>query len=162
MMDKRKRKQAEAEEKLDVLGQESEHKAVKWIKEESKEKEKKDKKIETDRLTILDDAKNRNKIYRQYLCQLLHDMVLSIKMTTLYQWGVWFDGKGIRLAIQDKYNKLHVRAFIISYSPEHDLNVIARFAMWAEDIYDKAEGNLAEDHTDSGLWIPKTQKTKQN
>ena len=57
MMDKKKRQIAEAEERLDVLGQESDKKAKKWVIVDQKEKEKVEKKKEERKLDILDETK---------------------------------------------------------------------------------------------------------
>lgn len=143
----------EAEEKLDAMGQESEKKAVKWVKEAAQEKEQAQKKKEELDLTLLDGTRKKHSIYRQYLIHLLHDMVMTTETAKHYTWGTWFDGKGIIIHVRDKYSKSHVRAFSPSYSPEHDLFKVAQFARWAEDIYDAVEGNLAVDDK-SKIWTP--------
>jgi len=159
MMDKKKRQIAEAEERLDVLGQESDKKAKKWIIEDQKEKEKVEKKKEERKLDILDETKKNVHSYKFYLCKFLHDLVVEIRLPETYSWGVWFDGKGIRVAVVDKFKKRKDRAFRITYEPKYDLEMCYTFAQWVEDIYDMNEGDLAIDDKNK-IWTPHKPITK--
>lgn len=147
----RKKLAAEEEEKIEVLGQESTKKSKKWIIEEAEKSKSEEKKKEEQKLEKLDDVKKSVLTYRQHLMFYLHDLVLEIKLPKEYFWGVWYDGKGIRLTIRDKYKKLHQRAFKICYDPKYDLNKIYEFAVWAEDVYDSVERTPQK-----SIWTPKT------
>lgn len=146
----KKKKAAEIEEKIEAMGQESETKARKWVREVTKEEELKAKKIEDDKLTVLDDMRKKYLSYKGVLMQSLHDLILRIGMPSTYEWGVWFDGKGIIVAIKDKLEIRHHRAFKITNDPKYDLNAVKEFARWIEDIYDTAEGNLKHQ-----VWTPR-------
>jgi ribosomal protein S20 len=138
----RKKTKEEAIEKLEALGQESDKKAAKWVIEEGKAYEKKSKEKETRILTQLNDARHTVYSYKETLLRLLHEGILSINMPKTYQWGVWFDGKGIVLSIKDKYGVIHKRAFVPVHDPKYDFHMVDRYVIWAEDIYDMVEGQL--------------------
>ena len=140
----------EEQEKIDVLGQESDSKAKKWIEEDVKEQQKKQQKKDDTIMEMLDDKKNKKKVstYKQILMQLLHDEVFKIGLPHGYEWGVWFDGKGIILAIRDEKGNSHSRAFKITNDPKYDLHAVHEFVVWAEDIYDLCRGGL------DVIWTP--------
>ncbi len=141
-------------EKLDAMGQESEKKAKKWIIENAKEDEKKEKKKQEDQLERLDFYRKKRTEYQRFLLFMLHDMIKEVGLPKSYQWGVWFDGKGIRVRVIDKVGKSFQRAFYISYSPIHDTEICYQFAIWVEDIYDLAEKHLLIPQKKS-IWSPK-------
>lgn len=145
----RKKLIAEEEEKLDVMGQPDEHKAVASVTEEGKKIDQEEKARRAKELEIFTKARKTNQNYIRTLVFALHNLVNQIPFTKGYSWGVWFDGKGVRLTIKDKYKKVHQRAFKPSFSPRYDQRKMLEFTVWAEDVYDLAEGNLQ-----SGIWTP--------
>lgn len=149
-----KKEIGEFENKIDAMGQESEKKAKKWIVEDAKENEKKENKKKDEALNQLDSKRKQVFAYKEYVLQYLHDLILQIRLPPIYQWGVWFDGKGVKVVVIDKFKKRHVRAFRLSYSPKYDINYCYVFAVWVEDIYDRTEGNLAVQNRPSGIWTP--------
>lgn len=153
MVDKKKIRIGEELEKVEAMGQESEKKGIKATQEVMKEKEKVEKKKEEKILTLLDETRRKNLEYRKYLLWYLHEMVSDIEWPKAYQWGVWFDGKGVILSIRDKFGKIKKRAFKVTYIPKYDANICYRFAVWAEDVLDASEGRLAQMQK-SGIWTP--------
>jgi hypothetical protein len=138
----RKLKLQEEEEKINLMGSETEsegRKATQAIMEDEKKKEKKN---IIDELNRLDMQKKSIKTYTDLLQFSLHNLVYNIQMPNTYQWGVWFDGRGIVLAIKDKNGVLKKRAFRPSHDPLIDHNAVKTLALWAEDLFDKCEGKL--------------------
>jgi len=157
----RKKLQQKEEEKLEVLGQESDKKAKKWIIEEGKNTEKEEKEHDALWHDILHKSRKKKIDYRKMLMTRLYKMVEEIDWPESYEYGVWFDGKGVVLAVKDKFKKLWKRAFKPIHEPKYDLNACFRFAIWAEDILDINEGRLSLPKTDlstkskGGIWLPK-------
>lgn len=149
---KKKRLLAEEGEKLSVLGQESESKAAPYIKEEVARVAKEEKKKEADRLTILTDLKKKNDLYKKHVLFYLHNMLTDIQWPRKYQWGVWFDGKGVRLKIIAPDKKVYQRAFKLSLMPKYDLNMCYVFAVWAEDMLEITSRDY--------IWTPPGTKLK--
>lgn len=136
---KRKRIIGEELEKLDVLGQESDKKAVKHVQAETKRIALEEKKKEDETLEKLDSKKKWFETYVYMLCKELHDMVVEVGLPKSVSWGVWFDGKGIVLAIRDKKKHDYRRAFAVVQDPKYDLNACLRFAIWADEVRAKIE-----------------------
>ena len=150
--EKKKKLLGEHEKKIEILGQESESKAKKYVIEEAKEADKQEQKKKDEGMNVLDNYRNQVQSYKFYLCKFLHDLIIEVRFPITYRWGVWFDGKGIRVAVVDKKGKKYKRAFRISYEPQYDINMCYQFAVWADDIYDLAEGNISQN---PNIWTPK-------
>jgi hypothetical protein len=150
-----KHKVAEEEERLDILGQSSDRKAAKWIIEDAKEKEKDAQSERADSLTKLQDKRKQVKGYKEILMTNLYQMVDEIRWPKEYEYGVWYDGKGVILAIKDKRRKLHKRAFKPCFIPKIDFAACQKFAVWAEDVLDAIEGRLSTAQSEGGIWLPK-------
>lgn len=144
----RKKIIGEEMEKLDAMGQENEHAAAHWVKEEAKKNEKDDLEKRAKEMQILDEQKKNRTIYRQRLLSYFHDAVAEIQFPVTYQWGVWFDGKGICIAIRDRLGGFHKRAFSVSFDPKYDLYAIYSFCVWAEDVLDTVE------QSNKKIWTP--------
>ena len=154
----RKKLIQEEEEKLDVLGQKSDKKAKKWIIEEGKNTEKKEKETDAVWQDVLHSSRKKKTDYYTKLMFRLKGMVDEIDWPKAYEYGVWFDGKGIVLAVKDKYKKNWKRVFVPSFDPKFDLNACFRFSMWAEDILDISEGRMDLPRSKGGLWLPSLKK----
>lgn len=129
----RQKKLAEEEEKLDVLGQESDHKAVKWIQEEGKKNQEEEKKKKDQITQVLKDlVPKKESSYIQTLVNNMYQALTEVDWNYGWKYMSWFDGKGIRVILKHG-EKNWQRAFKISYAPKYDLNAVARFAVWAED-----------------------------
>lgn len=131
----RKKKLAKQEEIIELTGQESEIKARKWVKEVAKEEEKKANKVKEFHLETLDAERSKYKDYRELLLKMLFSFIKEVGLPNNYEWGVWYDGKGVRFSIKTPDNEIHQRAFKPSYSPTHDLNACNVFAYFAEKVY---------------------------
>ncbi len=156
-MDIKKKKVLEEVEKIEAMGQESEVKGKKATQEVVKEKQQIEKKKEEIVLDTLDTLRKRALEYRKFLLIYLHNMVLEISWPQGYKWGVWYDGKGTRLSIKNKFGKLYQRAFRISYQPKYDSHMCYVFAVWAEDVLDLSEGRLSITQN-KGIWTPPMKK----
>lgn len=152
-MARKSKKVAEIEEKIDATGQESDKKAAKYVIEEGKKHQEKQKKKEEKELDNLSIKRKAPKIESYYftLCKTIHDLVQELQFPKTYDWGVWFDGKGIVLKIRDKYKKSHIKAFKPTHEPKYDLAACYKLAWWAEDLYDAIEGNTS---TNGTIWTP--------
>jgi len=140
--------------KIDQMGQESEKKAAKVVKEVAEEEDKKEKEFQAKQLEILHKVKKKDKEYKKRLLFYLHSMIEEIDWPKEYEWGIWFDGKGVRLAVKDKNKVLHQRAFQVTNDPKYDLHACLRFAVWAEDVLDLIEDRMDRMHQQGGVWLP--------
>lgn len=148
LRDYRKKRKEEEKENIEKMGSETESEGRKATQEiMEKERKVKEKEAE-DSLNLLDMRRKSILTYRETLMIALHSLVLDIGMPKEYQWGVWFDGNGIVIAIMDKSKVLHRRAFIPSRDPLVDRNAIHTLSHWAEEVYDQCEGNLHQ------IWTP--------
>jgi len=139
----------EDEEVIATIGGESEEKARPAVREALKLTEIEENKKRDDKLNQLDDLRNQVKSYTQALLVDLHSAVERLPVPKGWQWGTWFDGKGIRLVLISPAKKRYERAFKLSHDPQLDFNAIKEFQVWAEDKID-----LEEKPTQSGLWVP--------
>ena len=146
---KRKLALQEAEEKIDLMGNETESDGRRATQEIMKIEEKIEEKKKIDELNRFDMSRRSVYTYKELLQVSLHNLVQNIQMPITYQWGVWFDGKGIILVIKDKKGLVHKRAFKPSTNPVLDQNAVKTLALWAEDVFDKCEGKL-----ESSIWTP--------
>lgn len=148
---KARKKRAEADYVLDTLGQESEKKAVKPVQEYIRNQKKKEKEKKDKELSILNEKRKKPKVaaYIKHLLVFIHDEILKFGMDKSYQWGVWHDGKGVRVSIRDPYKKLHQKAFFLTFNPDYDLFACQKTVWWAEDVYDGTQEKLQEE-----LWTP--------
>lgn len=144
--------QSEEEEKIMTIGQEDEKKAMNPIREVLKEEEKKEqKKIDTT-LNKLDSLTSQFKSYKTMLMQELHDGIERLGVPKEFTWGVWFDGKGIRVCfVSPKTKTRYERAFKPTNEPQYDLNAVREFIVWAEDTIDAV---APQPQKQNGLWIP--------
>lgn len=149
----KKIKLQEEEEMVEKMGSETESEGRKTTQEVMSKEEKERKKREEDALNYLDMYRRKRQAYLEIVQMALHQLILNIGMPNTYSWGVWYDGKGIILAIRDKNKKLNIRAFRPSMDPVIDRNAVKTLALWGEDVYDKCEGNLQ-----SSIWTPQKQK----
>lgn len=156
------RKLKEEEEKLDTLGQESEKSAVKPVQEEVKRIEQEEKEEEARKLETLTQLRKRKAdAYKEALQHTLHDMVLGIGMEKEWQWGVWFDGKGIMMVVVDPQKERHVRAFFLTYEPQYDLHAAMVVARWVEQVYGTYQRALFIKQENEAIWTP-PKKAKKN
>ena len=139
----------EDEEVIATIGGESEEKAKSAVREALKLTEIEENKKRDEKLNQLDDLRNQVKSYTQALLVDLHSAVERLPVPKGWQWGTWFDGKGIRLVLISPAKKRYERAFKLSNDPQLDFNAIKEFQVWAEDKID-----LEQPPTQSGLWVP--------
>lgn len=146
---KKKQKINQELEELEVIGGQSESKAIKALDEFSKQQEKLQKEKDAKLLDQLEHSKKKKITYEQKLLEVFHTMLLDVEIPKDYDWGIWFDGTGIRLTLKDRQKKLHTRAFIPSHNPEQDLKACYIYTYWLDDTIEQ----LDVIKTDS-LWTP--------
>lgn len=147
---KRKKKIAEEVERLETLGQESEKKAVKWVKENTKEEKKKEKEIEATDLTRLYSKKRLFLTYKEELAKILYERLRKNIWPKGYHYVVTTSPKGIAVFIKNPQNKWYSRGISLSYIPEYDLNAAVVLVIQAdntlavsEKIAKEADGKIA-------------------
>lgn len=151
MIDTKKKKIGEEMEKLDWTGTENEHKGANAIKEVGKEQEKKQKEDTARQLEMLDSIVKNNARYREKLIYFIHDGLSALTWPDNWQWGVWFDGKGICVVIEDECKNRKKRAFKPSYITKYDHNAALRTVVWADDAIALFENTT----NNSPIWIPR-------
>ena len=110
--------------KIDVMGQENEKIAAKWVIEEGKEKEKEEKREEDEALTRLTDAKKKILSYKELLVRELQ-RGLYLWNSELPKGWIWQGGstsKGIVLFIRGPMGFTYARGMKVSTLPYYDLN----------------------------------------
>jgi hypothetical protein len=147
----RKKKIHEQEEILDTLGQDSDKKAVRPVQEYTRKKREEEQEKTDLELEKLTKKRRGAKIakYIEHLLTFTHDEILKIGIPVTYEWGVWYDGKGVRVSVRDKFKKLHQKAFFLTFNPDYDLFACQKTIWWVEDVYDGVEGELETD-----VWTP--------
>jgi len=161
--EKRRKKQiAEEEERLDVIGQESDKKAIKWAREDVKEKETKKQSIENTELNLLDKARKRKTAYTKTLADILFKRLSKNTYPQGYYFKVLISPQGLEVRLKDKQNNWFGRGFNVIGIPEYDLNAAAVLVIQMDNTLAICEGDAQEvggrvapiDKTESGLWIP--------
>ena len=121
----KKRKLAELSEKIDVLGQESEDGAVKWVKEAQKEEDKAAQQENDNSLNKLD-LNKKNLSYSQILIEEALSFMKGFDIPFGFYWGVLKTSKGIVFWYQTPDKKVYAKGNTISFVPEIDMNGVVR------------------------------------
>jgi len=130
---KRKKKIAEELERLDVLGQESEKKAIKWVKEDHKNQVTKDKEVEAQELTRLSSKKHQIVTYKEELAKILYQRLAKNIWPKGYRYVVNVTPKGIEVHIRNQKNKWYGRGISVTFMPEYDLNAAVILVIQADN-----------------------------
>lgn len=121
------------EEHLEAMGQESDKKAAKWVKEVGKEKVKEEEKAQDDAMEKLDDAKNSMGLYKE---RLLEEMKREMEiwrddMPPGFNWLAQYTSKGLVLYFRNPQHEYFARGLTISGEPKYDINGVARLIVTA-------------------------------
>lgn len=128
-------------EELDVLGQDSEKGAVKWVQEKGKEEEKKVDRKKAELEWKLDESRKQVLTYGDLLLRELRIIMedWEDQKTVGYKWAAVKDKKGICLWIRDYTGNYYAKGIQISYIPKYDMNAIERLVVKACDFMDSME-----------------------
>jgi len=123
-----KKTAAELEEEIDVLGQESEVKASKWVKEKGKEADKETKRVVGDTLETLE-GKNRFRIadYWRALADILSKAAAEEEFPQGWTSHTFIEDKGLVFVLYSPDKRKFARAFKPSHIPEFDFKAIEQF-----------------------------------
>lgn len=128
-------------EKLDAMGQESEIKAAKWVKEVGKEEEKEEKEVELEKIESLErKARFSFSSYKQYLCQIIQDTLTNrINLRSEWKYRSFFSDKGVGLLLFSPDGRKFSRGFAPVNVPVYDLHACVSLCLNAENTIDKIE-----------------------
>lgn len=137
----------EAEE-IELMGQENDRKASKFVIEKFDEQEKQEKEEQGKKLEELSKKRNAPKIfiYIEQLAIYLREELREEKFPEGWHWKISLDriSHGISLTIFDEKKFKKTRKFRIIGDPKYDLHACTIFAYWAGDEVlkeiDKREG----------------------
>lgn len=123
-------------DKLSVLGQESERKAAKWVKEEGKETREKEKKKTDNTLDTLDFKRKSLFTYEQVLLAYIHHEMKTFDIPKGFHWHVKQTKQGMLFIFVTPTGKAFARGTQISRNPTIDINAVTRFLFDAVDQMD--------------------------
>jgi len=135
------RKLDEETEKIEVMGQESETKAVKWVQEVQKEEDKKLDDAQATAREILENSRKKRFIYHEALLKELQRQQRDNPIPPNFIWGATMNEQGIILWFKDPDGNAAQVAMKPSGEPLYDLNWIERRVHDTLVIMDKIEKN---------------------
>lgn len=140
---KGKRRSAEVAEKILEMGQDSERKAAKVVKEVAKEEEAKYRLERLQQVEILSDSKTK-KSYLVWLATFLTEMLDTIRPPRGWEVGVMVDSEKNTLsgAFRDSTGRTWSSGFFVQFKPQIDLLCLDRIAFKIESGVDAQSGKL--------------------
>lgn len=146
-----KRQAGEDAEKLEAMGQESEHRAKKWVQEVGKQEREKEKKRVDDVMERLFDSRKFVLTYKGLLIEEMRKEMgyWSEDLPRGFQWRVQSTEKGIVLWIRTPQGSYLAKGIKLSGEPEIDLNAIARLI-----VNGVQEMTKYEEKTPNGIIVP--------
>lgn len=166
--DSRKKKIAEAKERVDVLGQESDKKAAKWVIEEgNKDKKGAQVQIGVDLEHLDTSSKGSYKKYKSALGKILYNKFSKLTWPKGFRYGIYVTPKGIECHIYDPFKRKFARGLQITYNPKYDLNAAQVMTIQADNtvaiLMGEAQAkagritpNTASAIKKGGIWVPPT------
>lgn len=144
-----KRSKAEYEERLAAMGQESDKKGIKWVSEDIKEKEKRDKKVEEESLISLETLKKDKRRYYAFLVMLLYKFLKGEDIPNRYVIEVGGTEKGILVTIR---NTDLYKAFTPSFIEKFDFFACRALAVEVGNTIAHLEGFRHK--SEGGILLP--------
>lgn len=133
----------ELSEKIDVLGQESEDKAVKWVKEAQNEEDKIQEQENNDSLNKLD-LSRKSLSYSDILVEEALSLMKGFDVPKGFYWGVTKTNKGIAFWYKTPDGKTFAKGNTICLVPEIDMNGVVRKVFKMIDEMELIEKNKNE------------------
>ena len=164
----RKRAIAEEEERLDVIGQESDKRAIKWVQEEAKvAKTKGRKQIGLDQEKLDTSRKGSYLNYKKAFGKLIYDKFAKLSWPKGFRYGIYITKKGIECHIYDPFKRKFARGITPTYDPKYDLNAAQIMAVQADNTIAILTGeararagritpNSTAPIKQGGIWVPPT------
>lgn len=136
-------------DRLEVLGQESETKAAKWVKEDFKEREKKDIETENVGFSILESLRNNKLKYNVFLTTLLSRFIRDEDIPKKYTIDVLANDIGVVLSIRGTD---YIGAFKSCGVPKFDFFAAKNKAITLGNTIAHLEGYRRK--SDGGILLP--------
>lgn len=143
MATKRKKKEKEKKigeyiEEIELMGQDSEDNAVKYVQEVGKREEQESKQENDDSLNKLD-LNKKSLSYSQILVEEAQSFMGGFDIPKGFTWGVLKSMRGIIFWYRTPQGKTHARANTICLVAEYDMNGVVRKVFKMIDEMEKLE-----------------------
>lgn len=136
---KSKRIAAALSEEIDVLGQENEEQAAKWVIEKGNEIEKKKESQYNDALTFFSEKNKRFATYYEALARQLHYLLYHYVDWAGYEFEKesTFSSRGVGVMIKDPDGDVYARGFKPNGDPKYDLHAIKVLIWQTENVVEE-------------------------
>jgi hypothetical protein len=151
-----KRRRHEEQEKLEVLGQESDQKAVKWVREDLENREKTDREEENQGLEILTTLRKNVLKYNTFLTTLVYAFLKGEDISPKYTIDVVTNKIGIAVGIRGTNFR---GAFKTTGMPKYDLFAAKRLAILVGNTTAHLDGYRPK--SEGGITLPDEVDTKK-
>lgn len=143
----------EEAERLSILGQTSDLKALKWVQEEAKKMDLAQQANQDKAFFYLErhrkNPKHYNEILVEWMQEFLYDEDIPVKYPMTAEW----DNSKVSLQVAD-----YVKGFKTSFTPKYDLFAAKMMAIKAGNTVGRLEGYVSQ--TDSGILTPDKDEAK--
>lgn len=150
-----KKRAAEEMERIELMGQESDIKAQKWVREDFEQREKKEQNEFYQDMEILHGLRKNAKAYGRYLVQVFLKFASEEAIPKKYSVSTDLDDKGIVIRI-DKTR--YTGAFAVSGLPTYDHMAAKLMAVKLGNTVAKLEGFMKT--TEGGIVLPDEEDVK--
>lgn len=117
-------------EKIDVLGQENEKKAAKWVMKEGDQERKIEDRKENEELDKLQTKKRKGQLfgYTDEIVAATTRRMFEFEIPKGFYWQVYKtkNGRGIEIRYMTPMGKVYARGMNVCFNPEYDVNWIIR------------------------------------
>lgn len=143
-----RRLQAQNDELLEELGQESDLKAIGTVREYYKEQEEEQMLQKQEQQEVLKKLLRSKIHYQRYLCNILQIFLYEEDIPKKYHFTIESNDQGIMLLLEG--SEYH-QAFSVSGMPKYDMNACKTVAVQAGNTIARLEGNFQK--TESGIIV---------
>ena len=152
----------EENEKVEVMGQESETKAAKWVIEENREQEVKENEARAAAQSILEEDKRKKFLYKATLVKEILRQQKTYDLPVGFKWGARPTEEGVMVWFKDLEGNIAAVGMKPSGKPMYDLNWIDRRLNDALNTMERIDYSKSVDislphetKTAGGIIIPK-------
>jgi hypothetical protein len=148
---KETKKRGKVREYLDLVSQEDEEKAAKWVIEVEDKNVKQNKKLHDEALTLLSDERKRKFEYLKAMVDLFIKRIKLIDWPKKWTWKVGIkDDDKLHLLFKDPKGRVYGRGIKVTGMQIYDLNALHVLATQAENTIDQLT-HLPK--TSSGIYL---------
>ena len=148
------KKQSEAIDKLDAMGQPSEKEGIKWTKRFMDEFDKKEFEKNMLREEVLKKKRITKKRYFEMLTGMANELFKEMEIPSGWRGVVYFTEKGVVMQIKSILGRVFQRAFKPCGTPKIDLNAVYTLLGSAEDtMWEVDEKGNIDLKTKSGVYL---------